>query len=351
MLLVYFGILVLFILQPYTKQRYTNIKSFCLIAFIYLVAIYALRDLNYGDLIGYKNTYLKLPSESYLSIISDWLSGESKDGGFYIFAKIFADIGISAELWMHFIGALFAGAFCCFTYKKSKEPFLSIIILLVFYLSFTFTGLRQTMAMALIYIAYILMSEKKLAKFLICVLLASAFHSSALIFIPAYWIYKMKVGWKNIFIPVIFLGIALIAPDLFRNAIEFLAWNESLEGYADAEQTLSWAGYIIQLFIYAFCFIFRKSTRIEDENEAVYIDGFFNCMMIGLCFQSFAVTVAEAFRMSYYFSMCSVCAVPNIIFYQKKKKDKKFLYYLVLVCLLAYMMWSRMYFGYTYFWE
>ena len=344
MLLVYLGLVILFVLQPNTKQQFTNKRNFCIVSGLFIFAIAVVRDTHHGDLIGYRNKFSLLPYNTYFDLFENWQNGDLKDFGFYAFSKFFADFGTSAEAWFALIAAVFCVCFSYFTYKYSADLFISVVIVLTFYYSFTFTGLRQTMALAAILIAYKFMLEKKPIAFVITVLIAWCFHSAALIFLPAYWIAKLKIGLKQMVMVAVSLVTALFAPSIFRSLIELLAWNEALEGYAERELTLSWAGYIIQLAIFIFCMVLRLNTKLDDEKQSYSINALLNCITIGLCLQGFASSVAEAFRLSFFYSMCSVALIPNIISVQSYKENKKLLYWIVLGVFFAYMIWKRAYF-------
>ena len=352
MLLVYIGLLVLFIIQPNTDLKFTNKKSFCITSGIFLFAIGALRNITHGDLIGYSKRYSNvLPNSTYAGLFEDWINGDLKDFGFHAWSKIFTDIGVSVELWIILICAIFCVCFSYFTYKYSEDPFLSVFILLIFYYVFTFTGLRQTMALAVLFFAYKFMMERKPWKFVISVILASCFHSAALVFLPAYFISRLRIGIKQIAVVILSLMTSIFAPGVFRKLIDLLAWNEALEGYADRELSLSWAGYIIQLCIFIFVMVYRNGIDNKDNNNIKNIDMLINCITVGLCIQGFSNTIAEAFRLSYFYSIGIVALLPNIILLQKNKDNRRQLYLLVVLILMAYMIWKKAYFDYTFFWQ
>ncbi len=351
MLLVYGGIVLLFFLQPNTKQRLTNQKTFSIVALLFLFAVAALRAKNYGDLIQYRYRFSLLPSITYSDLFNSWIDGDQKDFGFYSVAKIFADIGFSADFWIIAIGAVFCAFFAYFIYKYSSDSFISVVILLTLYYDFTFTGLRQTIAMAIIFLSCKFISERKPILFIVSVLFAALFHSSALVFLPAYLIAKLKVGWKNVIAVAISLVIAVFAPNYFRSLVTALSWNESLELYADSSQALTWSGYVIQLVVFVFCFVFRNYIDKTNEHTVKTIDGFINLITVGLCLQSFAIVIAEMFRMSYYYSLCSVVTIPLLVSLQKNKDNSRILYLCVLISFFAYMLFRGAYFNYTFFWS
>lgn len=349
MILVYGGLFLLFIIQPNTKQKLTSKKTFCILSGIFLFLIAASRDLAMGDLLGYKNSYIKmLPNTSYLQLWEDWRSDNLKDFGFYAVAKFFSDIGLSATFWLLLIAAFFAVMCALFLYKFSKQPYIGLVAVLSLFYSFTFTGIRQTVALAIVFLSLRFISEKKLIPFILSVLVASLFHSTAIIMLPAYFIAKLKIGLKQPIMVAVSFSISIFAPQIFRNLITFFSWDDAYSGYAEREETLSWAGFIIQLAIWLFCLYLRRSIKEDKRYMYTFIDSLINCLTIGLCFQCFATVVAEAFRLSYYYSICLIAVVPNVI--DKQTYIRKDWLQLIISCVfIVYMLRAGMYFNIGWF--
>ena len=352
MLLVYGILFGLLVLQGPLKKLNDPKRMFCIIAAGSLAFVSACKAIWVnGDLISYSNAYASLPFRSFSSLYNAWRAEELKDFGFYAVGKVFADSGISAELWMAAIAVLFAAAFSWYVYQNSRQPWISVLMLLTLFFSFTLSGLRQTMALAGVFYAYECIKKQDLKRFLIAVLIAYMFHSSALIFLPAYWIAKLKINWKQPAMVIAAMVITLVFPDLIRELIERLAWNDSLAGYAEHETAISWAGFVIQLFIIGFCMLFRIDSFLNNKDRQVEIDSYLNCMVIGLCFQCVSVVIAEAFRISYYYSICCVAAVPNVIMTNRSPRNRTIMIFGVCASLLAYMLWSGAYSTPTFFWQ
>ena len=352
MLFVYAGMLLLFFLQGSHFLQKNKGRGYCVLAAVFLAGISAMKKITAnGDLLGYLARYQTLSVQSYRFLWEAWQNGDMKDFGFYAAGKAFADFGLGAEVWMGAIAVFFAACFGWFIYRHSQQRFLSVLILLTLYFNFTLSGLRQTMAMAVIFAAFHFITEEKPVRFIAAVLLAFLFHSSALIFLPAYWIAKLEIGWKQIFFIGAALMIAVAFPNVFRELIDLLAWNEALEGYAERETALSWSGYLIQLFMVGFCLLFYKSAAVPGKERWQQTGAFLNCMVIGLCLQGFSAVVAEAFRLSYYYSICSVAAIPNIIRGHPNPGNRSVMWLGVGVSLTAYLLWSGAYRNLVYFWQ
>lgn len=352
MWLVLGGLLVLFFLQAMVQKSEKREKTMYVAIMMLVFFISAMKKITMtSDLGSYDNFYQNLQEASYGGIISSWLRGSLKDAGFYLVAKVFSDLGASAYLWMGSISLLYAWGFGQFIYRYSDQKLISLMLLFALFFSFTLSGLRQTMALALIFFAYEYAMERKLAPFLRVVFCAFLFHSSALIFLPAYWLVRLRLGIKQILLITAVVLMVIYVPRLYRALISELAWNSSLEEYATSSSGLTWTGFFIQLSMILFCLFFRNRYSEDWEKIEKRVDPFINLMVIGLCLQSFSVIVAESFRMSYYYSMGCLAAVPNIIAAQKKPMNRGLAYFFVGICLLGYTLMNTTLRNLQFFWQ
>lgn len=327
-----------------TEKESARITCFVIATCLFVISAgKSIEKARFTDLINYKNMYLSLKYLSWEKILQGIKEGSVEDFGFSIFSKIASDKGLSPEGWMAVIALLFALSVSWFIYKQSHNPCMSVLVVVAFYYTFTFTGLRQTMALVAIMLAYNCIVEKKIIPYLIFCTIAWTFHSTAIFFIPAYWISKQKIGKKQMVYIVVALIIVFVSPNIFRRIIELIAWNEKYESYSTSTVSLSWSGYIIQFLIIIFCFLFRNA--VPKERRWKDIDAFLNCMVIGLCFQGFTAVIAESFRMSYYYSICSIAAIPNIISHMNYE-NKKIATISIGLILIMYAITSS---GYNYF--
>lgn len=349
---VYIGIFALLLLYS-QKERIPKYRElFVILITVFLILLSVLRATHQGDPTVYRAAFYDMFDFTYQGIVDAGLNEEMKDPFFYIVAKAFGDIGFSAEGWMVVIALAFAICFGIFLYRHSVEPMNSLLLMLTLFFSFTLTGFRQACALCFIFFAVDQMLKKKPIGFVIMVLLASQFHSTALVFLPAYWLSKIKFGWKHLLLICIVLLIAITNGDLFRQLIEELAWTEQLEGYSETQVSLTWSGFIIQAFIWGFCFVGMAGLK-EDipENTKYQINALLNCMTVGLMFQSFSAEVAEAFRLSYYYFICCTIAVPMVIVNQKDEKIRFLMHIGAGASLIAYMLYSRAYTNFWFFWQ
>lgn len=354
MLLVYFGLAILVYMQFGAGQDLRKNRNVCIWIAIYLFVISAMKEISAnGDLRAYARAYEMLGNWDYSEIIDRWSRDEMKDGFFYVVAKAFGDIGISDRVWMGFIALVFGVAVAWFIYRNSAKPVLSVMLLMTLeYYRFTLSGLRQTVALAVIVgLSYGFMLDRKPIKFILSVLLASLFHSSAILFLPAYLVAPWKIGWKQVVLVLGVCTVYFIFPNFVRWVLAEIAWTDTVANYAQSRRALTWSGVIIQGCILAFCLLFRNETLLDEEQRWRKIDVFINCMIVGLCLQILATMIAEAFRLAYYYNICCIAAISNEVVENKREENHSTMYMIIGLCLVAYMLWSKAYFDMVYVWQ
>ncbi|NQU80861.1 MAG: EpsG family protein [Bacteroidetes bacterium] len=326
-----------------------NNKLFIQISGFSLFLICALRDVNFGDDgVRYMQKYLYFSNVNISVLWTDFLTFEVKDPFFNLFSKIISILGFSYQFWFAIIAAIFCTAVSTTIYKYSSSIIISFIALISLgYLYFSMTGLRQTIALSMILISYKFLRERKLVVFIIIVVFGALFHSSALIFLLAYPFAYMKIGWKQILSVGSSLVMAFLFSNQLRQLIRVIGWNKYLSYYADRDIKLTISGFIIQLLIISFCLFYKKGVLFEDKKNI----SLYNLLFIGLIFQSFAIVVAETFRISMYFSIFSIILIPKTLAVKKDKIITLILYLVVSSALIAYILWSGLLFGFKFFWQ
>lgn len=354
MLLVYLGLAVLVYMQFGAGENPAKNRKVCIWIAVYLFVISAMKEVYAsGDLMAYARAYSRIGNWSYRDIIERWLDDDLKDGVYYVVSKVFKDIGLPFGVWMGFIALCFAAAAGWFIYRNSAKPFLSLMLLMTLeFYKFTLTGLRQALAMAIILaFSYHFMLDRKPIKFVISVLAAFLFHSSAILFLPAYIIAPWKIGWRQIALVGGLLFTYFLFPGVIRTILVEVAWSDSVAAYAMTSKSLTWSGVAIQSCIMAFCLLFRNETVLDPYNKWRKVDAFLNCMVVGLCLQILATMIAEAFRVAYYYNMCCIAVVSNEVVENKREENHSTMYIVIGLCLVAYMLWSKAFFNVVYFWQ
>ncbi len=324
-------------------------KLFVIISGLSLFLISALRSIYFTtDVQLYVNKYISI---SYINLYELWINfitNTGKDPFFYVFSKVISLLGASYRVWLAIIAGFFCYSISKFIYKYSEEAYISVIALVSLgYFYFSLSGLRQTLALSIILFSYKYLIERRLIPFIIVIIFGSLFHFSAIVFLIAYPLSRMKIGWKQ----VVGVLAALVAAYLFRPQIigllSNLNMNDQYTYYLEHGTTLTISGFLIQLFIYLFCLYFKNDIlKCDNKNLTLY-----NLLFLGLVFQAFATVIAEFFRISMYFSIFSIVLIPKAIVAEKDKYLRVIIYFVVLAALILYIMRTGSFSGFKFFWS
>ena len=165
-----------------------------------------------GDLHKYYWTF-------YNSGTYGWFSEELLEGGrnsgFFLFNKLIYHLsGGDFQFFLFLIALIIHLVLAYVVYRYSPAPWFSYLIwnCMSFYI-FGFSAIKQALAMAFVMLAFVGIAEKKLGFFLGMMAIAGSIHMPALIFLPTYWMGKLRLNSRTILL-YIFIGIAIF---VFKN--------------------------------------------------------------------------------------------------------------------------------------
>jgi len=271
-------------------------KKFIIISFIITAILQGLRSSEVGsDLKVYVYAFNISKNASWTTPLIGF------EIGFRILLHLLSLLCSSEQMFIFCISAFCQAPIFYFIYRKSTSPFYSLLIYLTFGIfTFSFSGIRQTLAIGLFLIAVILADEQKWCEFFLLVVLASTIHKSALIGLVAYPLSKIRIKRNG---KLLLLGL-FGAEMLFGGQIvEFAA---KLYGYNfQPSQTGAYSLFIFYVIIWILCALF-----LEEEQPWILFGNL--CMMAALC-QGLGLFHLSITRIGYYFSICMCVLIPHII--------------------------------------
>lgn len=322
-------------------------KRYMLFSGVLLVLISGLRSYNLGtDTMVYYSAFEDVVQLSFRQICDS----EFKDPFYYIFSKFLSLIvGNNFHLVLLVFAAMYMSTFGKLIYKESPNLLISFIVFISLGLfSFSMHGVRQGLAIAFIMSSYFPLRDKKILKFIGLVLIASLFHSTAIIFLIAYPCCRLGFNKKSAILYIGILGVLLVSGDnLVRTfALEASAYDARFEAYAVTEKSLTYSGFI-QLCLFFLLVLFNmKSFKEKDKDSSLLI----TLLVLALIFQSCSIFIAEMFRIAMYFSIFLVILVPRVLatYPVKYRKEVSFI-----ICILIMMyFYSEPYkLEYSFFWN
>lgn len=348
MAIISFYLSFLFILRIALEKSSKKEDTFVIIAGILLFMLSGFRSIYFSsDTIGYVNRYILLNNFGFEYFWGNFIGNIGKDPFFYLVAKLISLTGANYRVWLMLMSGFFIFSVSRFVIKYSSDGLMSFYSFISLgFLYFSFTGLRQAMALTIILFSIEYLKSRKVIPFISIVILSSLFHFSSFVFLLAYPVASMKLNWKQF--NVIFISIAI--PLLYRNEIinvlSKIQINRDLEYYIINTTTLNYSGLIIQMMIFLFCLCFIKNLLLEDKKNII----FYNLLVLGIVFQSFATVIAEFFRLSLYFNVISIILVPKAISSIKSYKLRVIVYMFVLTFFVLYVYWVGNFNGFELSW-
>ncbi len=342
-------------------QRNSERKKLYIAIIIYMILLCGFRSYDRIYHVGmdtytYATMYKQRASETFTEIISL----ESTDKGYvYLVWFLGRVLHMNFTVAMMLFASVYIIAMAVFIYKYSKNIFVSLLVFVGMGLYiFAFSAIRQSLAMGICLTAYMYCDTHKGIKsffiYTIMIWLAYTIHASAVVFFPVYFLCRLKMNTKYIFI---MLGIAAIIL-IFKNAATSImfqwAGNISTK-YENAsnlieEQNAGMRLYVFIIFIILLRIIFKGRIKNNEKNDnLIYM---MLCMLI-----AFPMTQGGGalMRIYFYYYMFIVVYLPNIVEDIKLKNDRMLTYF-GLICFLLWYFFSSVLQGmtivpYSFFWR
>jgi hypothetical protein len=272
------------------------------IASFMLIAVAGLRGISVGiDTFQYENTYDRIKLLSFSEL---FVAGPVEHGYRllqYTIDQLFGDF----QILLIFVAILYVGMVSRLIYKYSNSPLMSYILFIGFgFYTFGMSAIRQTIAMAIIIIAFEYMKEKSFRKFLISTLLASTFHVTALIFLPCYWFVKFKLNKKIILLLIVVAIVLFGLQDEIRGILNI---------YARLEYSAVETGGFGMYFFIVFSVILGIVYRVPFIKENDYNKYFLYMMIASAMILPITQFNPVVMRLYFYNFIFMIIYIPNVL--------------------------------------
>lgn len=329
-MLIYYLLIALVLITPvFTQAVYADLlkrrKLTVTIAVGAMFLLCALKNTSVGiDIPGYEIAYNQAGQYGWFD--TSYIYFEK---GYVLFEKLFNMLGFSFQAYMFVVYALIFIPVGVFIYRYSSNVTLSCIIYICYQtLIFNISGIRQSIAMSICIVAYLLLEKQKIKfdiAFFALVLIAMQMHRSAIIFLLAYLARKIKLN-------VFSLGavlVAFVSAVLFRGSIVSLV--NSYTGKYQAAASMSLGGnfmfllvtMMVLLFLYFKFDLKKENNKCGDYHSIntypVDISRITIVMLIFTVFLQLVLNGSSALRGANYFSLFMILAIPDISTYFNHK--------------------------------
>ena len=280
------------------------------------------RDYSIGtDIRVYGNTwfYLARSSSNLFSLLGT--ASASSIGALYAIFNFVVSRFTNNPHWFYF-WYCFVENIIVLIALREKRKLISITsgwatYLLLFY-NLNFNMLRQGMALVILLLGFKYVREEKFLRFLLVVLFAYLFHSTAIIALLVYIVYLITAHKNNTnnWIQMILIYICSTVFILSFESISQFLLNAGLLStryaiYLNSDNVATGRSYIFYLFIFIVCIL-----SVKSEKDTIF--NFFEIITFICIAFSILVKISYLFRVINYFSIYLCFGIPYV--FEKKSR-------------------------------
>lgn len=319
------------------ERRYKWFTALAVIAVLTYVA--ATRPETFIDTKSYYSHYMREPG-TWENIVRH-ARGNGKDKGFYILTAILkAILGDHVQIYLGVISGISLLLVFAVYRKHSCNFFISTFLFIASgeYVQWTHNGIRQFVAVAIVFAATDLLLQKRYYLYTLIVLFASLFHGSALIALPVLFVVRGK-AWN---MKSILMMLAILAVTSSSNLLDQLltGFIENTQ-YADDLGALMATGGTNALRVLVFsippllALAFRKPITQMDLPR-INLSVNMSIVSLGIYIISMFTSGIYIGRVPIYFSLHNYLLLPWIIDRFFEKNSAKLIYMMLIICYMGF---------------
>lgn len=248
-------------------QKSSNTKFFLFIAIFTLTFVSGFRYYVGADYGGYKIIYDDSKRVGFA--FSDLLN-ITEENGFKLLCLFCEKIFDSYTTMFVLIAIITIVPFLYSTYKETND-FLFITLIYIFSGCWhgSFNGMRQYIAVTIVYLGRHYITQHKFAKYLLVCFIAFLFHRSAIFAILFYFIYSESFSFKRLFV-ILVATVALTFS--YEPIFSFIGWldNEEFVMTIYASNSVN----ILRVVVHccpAILAIYLALNKLVDKNQVFYV--------------------------------------------------------------------------------
>lgn len=198
-------------------------------------------------------------------------------------------------------------------------------------------GIRQVLAAAIVFTATKYLIGGNWAKYFLIVIIASLFHTSALILIPIYFLARYK-AWSVGTLILLFFSIAMVGGYGFFSSVLFTAIENTQYGHYSEFQ--EGGASKIRVAVYAVPLIIAYLGRDKLRKIFPGSDYIVNMTLLGLVFMIISTQNWIFARFSIYFTLYQLILISWIV-KLFNHKEQRFVYFGILICYFIYYFYEN----------
>ena len=246
-MIIYFvlaGFIPLYGFLTHANRNNFRKKQFVFVVFGIMTLISALRASTIGiDLdLHYAKNYELISSVNW-SDIPIFATLKQYELGYCYFTKLLTYISSNVQFYIIITSIIIYGLHGYFFYKKSEDVILSSSLFMFFCLFYMYMNIiRQAVAVSILLLAYLIFSESKkkvhnYVVFVLLVILASVFHSSAILCLVYLLFDKLKFTKIHMLLGIVVTALIYVGySSVYKFVLSILGGNDKYSSYLDSEK-------------------------------------------------------------------------------------------------------------------
>ena len=267
---------------------------------------------------------------------------------YYIVSKVFTLLNLPVQLWFGFVELLYIIALRKFVNRFSTNQLFSILIYVSIGLfTFSLTGMKQTMAMSFMMLAFLLFVDKKYILTGLFIAACYFCHQASLIFLAAFVLYYVKD--MKFFIPLILVSVVFIffESSLIATTMVSTLQNDHFEMYLENDSSYTYVTFIFYATVILLSLLGYRDYKVAQPETAKYVLGL---SMVGCGLQLLASLNPTLFRLAYLYTPFMMILLPNSVTYMKSK-EKGIVYMALIFCVSFYFVYTNRTMPYYFMWQ
>lgn len=347
---IYFVYYIIFaLISTFSKQKNLTQSNGRMPHYVWLISISlillaGLRSTNIGiDTGQYKAIWdFDIKAGNYHAIDTEAEYG-------YFFLQTFFKQFMSYQSFLFVVAILSIVPTCFIIYRYSS--FLGLSFLL-FYASIPFHALefsaaRQAIAFGLVMISYHYFIKRELFFYSLFLIAAILFHQTAIIFVPCYCLFNVRINKKSISIWFVLLAVSFVFAKMFFSF--FNSYSRIDYSFSEVEAGGQ------RLFILLILFVILGFVNKDIINESPNVRIPFILFSISPLLWPILNGNPALYRLQYYFDFFFCLYVPNLLMTFKRNEKMKYIYIVLSIFISLYIVLVmrnvEAYYPYKFFWE
>lgn len=336
-LIIYIILMAIFLNDINLKNKST---IYLFIVFIILIILASFREKNIGN-----DTSVYMDLFTKLQIVDLKYYLDRYEIGYLLLNKFVGMLSKEPQSILIVTSIIILSSYAIFIKKYSKNVYIStLLFFLLGHFGSSMNTIRHQFAILIIFFSYKYIKNRHLIKFIIIIFIASLFHSTAIIFLVAYPVSKLKIKPKEIlcigFITlIVYTSFSSIFKILLSGIDKYSYYLNS--DYLNGEMRLATIiNIMISLSIIIFGLAVKKIEKAEFDDDTRIMTSF---LIISVCINIISLKFNLLDRVAKYFDIFSIVYLPNILILIKNR-ERRYIYSILIIILFFLYSLSIQYF-------